>query len=183
MSNTGSRSKLASRSRSILRTLIWPEGLPDSHPDPTTIYNDPDLIHKLHLDRSPQEFRHHISSIKTIEVQKLETPYPIAKHWVAENNNIHGLWDHQIKFAKMDDIRTPRRPILDLDASLIRYIVEPWESVRFVDDGRIVNEIQRNFIGDPGTLEWLDGEVVDNCQKRRGVRVSPDCTTFISSSV
>ncbi|KAI9699308.1 MAG: hypothetical protein M1836_002918 [Candelina mexicana] len=149
---------------------VWPEGPPDSHPDPTTITNDATLLHTLRLDHDPQDIERHISSIKTVEVQKLKTPYPVRKHWVSENDRIHGLWDHQISFAKMKDVRTPRRPIHDLDVSRIRYVVEPGESVRFIDNGRIVNEIQRNFIGDPGTLAWLDEVVLDNCQKRLGVR-------------
>ncbi|KAI9749819.1 MAG: hypothetical protein M1835_001394 [Candelina submexicana] len=105
-----------------------------------------------------------------LEVQNLKTPYPVTKHWVSVNDRIRGLWDHQISFAKMKDVSTPRRPIHDLDVSQIRYVVAPGQSVRFIDNGRIVNELQRNFIGDPATLAWLDKVVLDNCQERLKVR-------------
>ncbi|KAI9716557.1 MAG: hypothetical protein M1812_005288 [Candelaria pacifica] len=149
-----------------------PRGNPETSPG--TIRNDPCLAKLLRLNLTKQERQEYVDGIKTVYLRRLPlmSEYPPRNEWICENQAIRDIWEEPMTTGRLDDPRTTRKGLHNLDLDQLQYIVELGESARLVDveSGELIAEIQRGFVPDAGVLKSIGNVAEKNIGLRRNVR-------------
>ncbi|KAI9699288.1 MAG: hypothetical protein M1836_002898 [Candelina mexicana] len=157
--------------RGITRQLE-PEGNPRSSPG--VIRNDPTLAKVLRLNYTENERQAYVDGVKTVYLKRLPlmSEYPPRNEWICENQTIRDIWEEPMTTGPLDDVRTARKGLHNLDFKQLQYVVELDESVRLldVDSGELIAEIRRAFVPDTGVLTSINSMAERNLGLRRNVR-------------
>ncbi|KAI9787406.1 MAG: hypothetical protein M1835_002761 [Candelina submexicana] len=147
--------------REITRQLE-PEGNPRSSPG--VIRNDPTLAKVLRLNYTENERQAYVDGVKTVYLERLPlmSEYPPRNKWICENQAIRDIWEEPMTTGPLDDVRTARKGLHNLDIKQLQYVVELDESVRLldVDSGELIAEIRRAFVPDTGVLTSINKEEI-----------------------
>ena len=74
------------------------------------------------------------STVKTISLSKLVTPYPPKHHWMVESSVINNQWRYYIEEEKQPDKRHPHYPLFHVDPSKLQRDISPTEDLLIFDN-------------------------------------------------
>jgi hypothetical protein len=134
-----------------------------------------DFIRRIGLDWSPDTREAFLGATRTVFLSKLDIPYPIAKHWICETDEIDHKWRDYLQNdpRSQPDRRRPRLPIFRLDPAKLQLDIKADENVLVYDQssGELLLVVIRNFCKDPNLLEHIDGIIKQSVECRRSIRV------------
>lgn len=97
---------------------------------PVEIVDDPTIAAALGLFRSRDERDQFIASIPVLDFEPLSPAqlYPPDDAWISESTLATKQWEMKLANATLQDPRTRRRPLVQIDGSGYRHIVRREES-------------------------------------------------------
>ena len=140
------------------------------------------FIHAIGLDWTPAMNNTFFSTLKTIHLSKLATPYPPTYHWMVESSAIDDQWRKYIEEGKQPDQRHPRYPLFRVDTSKLQRDISPTEDLLIFDHetGQLVMLVLRRFCQHTPLLNHLGDVIKRAVQYRRSMRVCFIVNLFIS---
>jgi hypothetical protein len=141
-------------------------------------YHKRHFIHAIGLDWTPDMNDAFYSTIKTIYLSKLATPYPPKLHWMVESSTIDNQWRYYIEEGKQPDKRHPRYPLFHVDPSKLQSDISPTEDLLIIDSetGELVVLVLRRFCQHTPLLTHLGDVIKRAVQYRKSMRV---CSSFL----
>lgn len=140
------------------------------------------FIHAIGLDWTPAMNNAFFSTVKTIHLSKLATPYPPKHNWMVESSAIDNQWRKYIEEGKQPDKRLPRYPLFHVDTSKLQRDISPTEDLLIFDHetGQLVMLVLRRFCQHTPLLNHLGDVIKRAVQYRRSIRVCFIVNLFIS---
>jgi hypothetical protein len=131
------------------------------------------FIHAIGLDWTPAMNESFYSTVETIYLSKLATPYPPKHHWMVESSAIDNQWRNYIEEGKQPDGRHPRYPLFHVDPSKLQRDISPTEDLLIFDNetGQLVMLVLRRFCQHTPLLTHLGDVIKKGIQYRRSMRV------------
>ena len=131
------------------------------------------FIHVIGLDWTPAMNESFYSTIETISLSKLATPYPPKHHWMVESTTIDNQWRYYIEEGKQPDKRHPRYPLFHVDPSKLQRDILPTKDILIFDNetGQLVMLVLRRFCQYTPLLTHLGDVIKRAVQSRRSMRV------------
>jgi hypothetical protein len=131
------------------------------------------FIHAIGLDWSPAMNNAFFSTVKTIYLSKLATPYPPKYNWMVESSAIDNQWRNYIEEGKQPDGRHRRYPLFHVDTSKLQSDVSPTDNLLIFDHetGQLVMLVLRRFCQHTPLLNHLGDVIKRAVQYRRSMRV------------
>jgi hypothetical protein len=134
-----------------------------------------DFINRIGLNWSPIKRDMFFTTIKSFFLPKLETPYPVVKHWICESDAIDSKWRDYLQndLRAQPDRRRPRLPIFRMDPTKLQLDIKSDESALVYDHstGNLILLVLRQFGNDPNLLSHIDGVIKQSVDYRRSIRV------------
>jgi hypothetical protein len=134
-----------------------------------------DFIRRIGLDWSSATRDSFLGATRTIYLPKLDIPYPVAKHWICETDEVDDKWrDYLYNDPRSQpDRRRPRLPISRLDPAKLQLDIKADENALVYDKktGELVLVVIRNFCQDPDLLAHIDGIIKQSVECRKSMRV------------
>ena len=116
-----------------------------------------------------------LTGIDTIHLKELKKEYPPSGHDIYETAEVRRIWEEYRATISFPDSRGDWKPYHQLDPRKLQHVVEEDSSVIIRDHaaGEIVGAVIRNFSNNnTRLLEWINGIIVENNNRRKSVRVS-----------
>ena len=131
------------------------------------------FIHTIGLDWDPATNQSFYSTVETISLSKLVTPYPPKHHWMVESSAIDNQWRFYIEEGKQPDKRHPRYPLFHVDPSRLQRDISSTEDLLIFDNetGQLVMLVLRQFCQYTPLLTHLGDVIKRAVQSRRSMRV------------
>jgi hypothetical protein len=131
------------------------------------------FIHAIGLDWTPAMKDSFYSTVETIYLSKLATPYPPKYHWMVESSAIDNQWRNYIEEGKQPDGRHPRYPLFHVDPSKLQRDISPTEDLIIFDNetGQLVMLVLRRFCQHTPLLTHLGDVIKRAVEYRKSMRV------------
>jgi hypothetical protein len=134
-----------------------------------------DFIRGIGLDWSPRTRDAFLGAIRTISLAKLDTPFPIVKHWICETDAVDHKWQDYLHNdpRAQPDRRRPRLPIFRLDPAQLQLDINADENALVYDQstGELLLVVIRNFCQNPDLLAHIDRIIKQSVECRKSMRV------------
>jgi hypothetical protein len=116
-----------------------------------------------------------LQTTRTAFLSELDTPYPLARHWICETDEIDAKW-HSYLYddpRSQPDRRRPRIPISLLDPAKLQLDIKADENALIYDrnTGELVLVVIRNFCQDRNLLVHIDEVIKQSVDCRKSIRV------------
>lgn len=135
-----------------------------------------DFSYDICFSNNPTVRQNFLNTIQSCDVALLDKPYPPPKQWIYENQTIYNLWPTKLQVEKQPDDRLARLPMHLLDPNQLQLDISEEKNMIFHDakTGEIIGLVVRNWMPQTWrqTVEWVDGIVVDGCEKKKSIWVS-----------
>jgi hypothetical protein len=140
------------------------------------------FIHAIGLDWTPEENQSFYSTVETIFLSKLATPYPPKYHWMVESGAIDHQWRYYIEEGNQPDKRHPRYPLFHVDPCKLQMDIPADKSVLIFDKetGQPIMLILRQFCQHIPLLTHLADVIKRAVQYRKSMRVGHISNLFSS---
>jgi hypothetical protein len=118
-----------------------------------------------------------VNVMKIVYIERMDEPYPPIDFFVAESEEIRGIWEEHLKTSPLSDPRyrdDKRPPVMMLDQAKLAYDVADGECVLFVDKitKDVIGFVVQELVGDEELVANFNGSVFDHLNKAEKMRVS-----------
>jgi hypothetical protein len=132
------------------------------------------LIRTMGLNWSADRRDQFLSSLPSLQLPKLQKPWPPKDVWLSESTDTAHLWRRHFQHARLHDKRTKRKPVI------VATTDRPWTKIIRADENAIVRDaasgkiiliVIRNFCGNQEVLDWASDIVQDTLDIKKSVRL------------